>query len=456
MAEAEASTPPPRDPALNAAAPPAAAADVDMHASLDIKGAAALPPNQPQQTQSPAGTPPPAQSDPATAGMSIKRPAHESEPELEPELLDEADSEEARARADKKRKVLEENKAAQRKRGNRMFGVMLGTLQRAKKQVEQVEDSGAGKKRAQLQERLREKLDAERRQATEKADREKELRELKTDIARREDEISAAEAIYRTRHSAKLNLAGFLCTTFTLPPPPTTTDAVSVPFVPRLPHAMKLTDPRAARPIYYLPYRLLPSQEDRIDDQIDAVKVAIRRDRDEWHEVKDAKLAELDKVKRRRQERTEESERKEREERQRRRREREDGTENGGDRAAASPPPPPPRRRRESSSAAGGPDRDRDRNRDERMRSRSRSASPPRSRSRRPRSPSRSRSQSPRATKEAMQVDSGDDADDHRTARAGRAGRNGHGHGHDRSEDEAEGERGPDRRSKMADDEIEY
>ena len=127
--------------------------------------------------------------------MSIKRPAPDHDHDDSRGPPQEEDSEEARARADKKRKVLEENKAAQRKRGNRMFGVMLGTLQRAKKQVEQVEDSGAGKKRAQLQERLREKLDAERKEAIEKTEREKEMRELRAEIARREDEITAAESI---------------------------------------------------------------------------------------------------------------------------------------------------------------------------------------------------------------------------------------------------------------------
>lgn len=445
--------------------------------SLEVKGAAA------HEHPSPAGTPPPPQpvaadndnnapqSDPATAGMSIKRPApdHDDSRRTLQEAQEE-DSEEARARADKKRKVLEENKAAQRKRGNRMFGMMLGTLQRAKKQVEQVEDSGAGKKRAQLQERLREKLDAERKEAIEKAEREKEMRELRAEIARREDEITAAESIYRTRHNAKLDLAGFLCTTFTLPPPPPTTDAVSVPFAPRLPHAMNLTDPRAPRPIYYLPFRLLPSQEDRIDDQIDAVKKAVRRDRDEWEKIKEDKLAEVDKLKRKKQDLVEEMERKEREERQRRRREREEGAAGGAGRGdskqddRASPPPPRSSRRR-GSSVGGGDGGD-----DERMRDRSRSRSPVESR--RPRSLSRSRSRSrshsrspPRG--KAMQLDDEDDGDregrrsanttattaakdEPEAARSTRSAREVDGRDEEASKEE------PAAAKRMADDEVEY
>ena len=474
--------------------------------SLEVKGAAA------HEHPSPAGTPPPPQpvaadndnnapqSDPATAGMSIKRPAPDHDDTSGPlQEAQEEDSEEARARADKKRKVLEENKAAQRKRGNRMFGVMLGTLQRAKKQVEQVEDSGAGKKRAQLQERLREKLDAERKEAIEKTEREKEMRELRAEIARREDEITAAESIvsfraplrrpgfpgphsdptdtlslalsqYRTRHSAKLDLAGFLCTTFTLPPPPPTTDAVSVPFAPRLPHAMNLTDPRTPRPIYYLPFRLLPSQEDRIDDQIDAVKKAVRRDRDEWEKIKDDKLAEVDKLKRKKQDLVEEIERKEREERQRRRREREEGAAGGAGRGdskqddRASPPPPRSSRRR-GSSVGGGDGGD-----DERMRDRSRSRSPVESR--RPRSLSRSRSRSrshsrspPRG--KAMQLDDEDDGDregrrsantttttaakdEPEAARSTRSAREVDGRDEEASKEE------PAAAKRMADDEVEY
>jgi hypothetical protein len=134
---------------------------------------------------------------------------------------------------------------------------------------------------------------------------------------------------YRTRHNAKLDLAGFLCTTFTLPIVPTPSvplpdDSISTPFLPRLPHVTSLTTPSSSRPIYYLPRRLLPSQEDRIEDQIDAVKQAMRKDRDAWEDVKKEKLARLEEVKRKREERQGEVERKEREERQRRRREEED------------------------------------------------------------------------------------------------------------------------------------
>ncbi|GAA6047512.1 hypothetical protein JCM3770_005783 [Rhodotorula araucariae] len=266
------------------------------------------------------GTPPPAApapapaEDPATAGMATTRKAPDSPTETDEQ------------RADKKRK-LDALKQESRQRGARMFGVMMGTLQRAKREVSKVEQTDAGRKRAELQERLREKLSAERREAQDKAKREREAKELKLDILRREEELASADAIFRTRHAAKLASARFLCTTFSAPTPSTSSDGIPPPFAPRLPHAVKLTDPRAPRPIYYLPYRLLPSQEDRLEDQLETVTRARDAERAAWDEQRRAKVRELDELRRRRGEREQEMERRDREERQRRRREAEEREE---------------------------------------------------------------------------------------------------------------------------------
>ncbi|GAA6007949.1 hypothetical protein JCM10207_006977 [Rhodosporidiobolus poonsookiae] len=300
-----------------------------------------------------------------------------------PEEDDETDE-----KREEKRRRTEKVKKESRARGNRMFGVMLGTLKRANAQVKTAGATDAGKKRAEIEEKLQEKLGKERREAIDKSAREREARELRVEIARREEEIAVAESIYRTRHNAKLDLAGFLCTTFSAPPPSTSTDGIPAPFLPKLPHAMALHgDPtRAPRPIYYLPRRLLPSQEDRIEDQIDAVKAALRRERAEWDEERGRKVDELDKARRRREERHEEIQRAEREERQRRRRaeeEREDREDQKMRERTGT---------REPSVVGMAVDRDgEDGAKARRSPSRSRSRSPARSRSR-----SRSRTRSPR------------------------------------------------------------
>lgn len=92
---------------------------------------------------------------------------------------------------------------------------------------------------------------------------------------------------------------------------------------------MHLTSPTtsANRPIYYLPYRLLPSQEDRIEDQIDAVKKATKRDQDEWRDVKIGKQKELRALRDELQDKLEDVGRLEREDRQRKRREAEEREE---------------------------------------------------------------------------------------------------------------------------------
>lgn len=126
---------------------------------------------------------PPAASEPATAGMSTTRPRSPPPP---------AETDEQRA---EKRQKLEGLKREARQRGNRMFGMMLGTLQRAKKEVRKVEETDAGRKRAELEGKLSERLREERREAQEKERRERELREVKNEVHRREDNLAHAEAI---------------------------------------------------------------------------------------------------------------------------------------------------------------------------------------------------------------------------------------------------------------------
>lgn len=86
-------------------------------------------------------------------------------------------------------------------------------------------------------------------------------------------------------------------------------------------------NPSTARPIYYKPYRLLASQEDQIEDQVAAVKKAIRKEKEEWDDAKGEKIDGLEQAKRKRDEQLEEVERGEREVRQKRRREAEEKEE---------------------------------------------------------------------------------------------------------------------------------
>ncbi|GAA5845678.1 hypothetical protein JCM11251_003927 [Rhodosporidiobolus azoricus] len=400
MSSPKPADPPAVDDAPANSPPPSTAADDTNPASVDAapmytEGSSSndLPPSPPADEPATVGmeetaTAPAAETNgdavvkdatPARASPSTNKRAASAAPEPVEEKKEE-ETEEQRA---EKRRRLDKVKAESKARGNRMFGVMLGTLKRAKAQVSTVNKTDAGRKRAEVDEKLQEKLGKERREAMEKEGREREIKDLKWEVQRREEEIASADAIYRTRHNAKLDLAGFLCTTFTLPPSstkpsvsstdpsnPHSSTSLSIPpaFLPNLPHAMTLQNPSsssnpstssAARPIYYLPRRLLPSQEDRIESQIDAVKSAMRKEREAWEEEKREKREEMGKKRERLEELQGQVERREREERQRRRREQEDrlDREEEGRRRERT-------HTREPSVAGMDVDRDRDRDRD--------------------------------------------------------------------------------------------
>jgi hypothetical protein len=75
--------------------------------------------------------------------------------------------------------------------------LQLGTLRTAKKQVGSIKQTDAGRKRAEIEEKLQEKLRKERGEAIDKESKEREARDLKLEIARREEEIATADAIVR-------------------------------------------------------------------------------------------------------------------------------------------------------------------------------------------------------------------------------------------------------------------
>ncbi|ORY90152.1 hypothetical protein BCR35DRAFT_299707 [Leucosporidium creatinivorum] len=313
VATASASPPPP---------PPVAA-------PMDTETASASPARQasPPPADSPAPEAPAAEAAPTDEATPIAvdgegSPAPAAAP-VEEDKPAEPTAEELEAQALKKRKlavVADESK----KRGRRMFGLLQSTLKQAKTAGENV--SGAAQKRRELEERLANKLKDEKEEMERKGRSEREMKELKLQVVKKEEEIGRTEAIYRVRHTTKLQLANFLCTSFTMPPPPPSTDGISVPFAPRLPHGQRVA-PGAPKPIYYRPYRLLAAQEDQIEDQIAAVKKAIRKEEEDWKAAKGEKFDELDLAKRKRDEQVEEVERAEREERQKRRREAEEREE---------------------------------------------------------------------------------------------------------------------------------
>jgi hypothetical protein len=76
-----------------------------------------------------------------------------------------------------------------------MFGMMLGTLKRAKQQVDTSVESDSMKKRLELEKKLKDKLDGEKKVLQIRSEREREVRDLRMNIQKKEEEISSADAI---------------------------------------------------------------------------------------------------------------------------------------------------------------------------------------------------------------------------------------------------------------------
>lgn len=103
-------------------------------------------------------------------------------------------ADELEALASKKRKlavIADENK----KRSRRMFGLLQGTLQQAKKETTSGKLGGMAKGRREVEERFEAKIRKERDEAEEKSKREREVRDTRNSIERKMAEIANADTI---------------------------------------------------------------------------------------------------------------------------------------------------------------------------------------------------------------------------------------------------------------------
>ncbi|TFK68456.1 hypothetical protein BDN72DRAFT_870936 [Pluteus cervinus] len=154
--------------------------------------------------------------------------------------------------SDTKRPRLDLNAAAgdrERKRGKSMFGLLVGTLNKAKLEDKERNASEAAKKRQLIEHRLQIKLKKE----TDSVRRAEEAKKDKTSANRKEEELQLKDSIYKLRRTRLPILANFLSTSDIIPsedssPPPPSSNPLSQP-------------PRShPPPLYYLPVVLLPSQ----------------------------------------------------------------------------------------------------------------------------------------------------------------------------------------------------
>lgn len=198
----------------------------------------------------------------------------------------------AMAAANKKRPRLDLNALTgggrERKRGKSMFGLLVGTLNKAKIEDKERNASEAAKKRQLIEQRLQNKL----RKETDSVRRAEEAKKDKTTASRKEEDLQLKDSIYKHRRTRLPLLANFLITSDIIPsddstPPTQSKDPLSLP-------------PRShPPPLYYLPKILTPAQEAFLTRRKAEIAEAAEKEWHAFHEERTLGIAEIDQLRQR-------------------------------------------------------------------------------------------------------------------------------------------------------------
>ncbi|KAJ6518667.1 hypothetical protein C8R45DRAFT_851077 [Mycena sanguinolenta] len=159
----------------------------------------------------------------------------------------------AMASANKRRPKLDLSEPQKRKRGG-MFGLLLGTLNKAKIEDKERSASDAAKKRQLIDQRLQNKL----RKETDSVRRAEEARKDKLNANRKEEDLQLKDSVYKLRRTRLPLLANFLLTSDIIPASATEEDPAPLPL------ALSTVPRGHPPPLYYLPAVLTPAQESYI------------------------------------------------------------------------------------------------------------------------------------------------------------------------------------------------
>ncbi|KAJ3852433.1 hypothetical protein EV368DRAFT_74046 [Lentinula lateritia] len=165
--------------------------------------------------------------------------------------------------------------------GKSMFGLVLGTLNKAKIESKEREASDAAKRRQLLEARLQAKL----RNETAEVRRQEEAKKDKTLAVRKEEELGVRVSVYRLRRTRTPYLANFLCTSDVVLDEQTMEEDVE---------QKKAKPPRShPPPLYYLPNKLLPSQEAFLKRRKEEIAVASAAEWSAFAAERDASVQEI-------------------------------------------------------------------------------------------------------------------------------------------------------------------
>lgn len=167
----------------------------------------------------------------------------------------------------------------ERKRGKSMFGLVLGTLNKAKIEDKERNASEAAKKRQLIDQRLQTKL----RKETDSVRRAEEAKKNKTTANRKEEELQLKDSIYKLRRTQHRILANFLLTS----------DIISSEE--SSPSSNPLAPPSRSHPppLYYLPAILTPAQEAFLSRRKAEVNEAVEKEWELFKEERATGIAEI-------------------------------------------------------------------------------------------------------------------------------------------------------------------
>ncbi|KAF8223074.1 hypothetical protein L208DRAFT_563112 [Tricholoma matsutake] len=176
----------------------------------------------------------------------------------------------------------------ERKRGKSMFGILVGTLNKAKIEDKERNASEAAKKRQQIEQKLQTKL----RKETDSVRRAEEAKKDKTASNRKEEDLQLKDSVYKFRRTRFPFLANFLLTSDIIPsddssPPPPSTNPLS--FMPR----------SHPPPLFYLPAILTPAQEAFIDRRKAEVHEATEKEWELFREERSTGIGEINQLRQR-------------------------------------------------------------------------------------------------------------------------------------------------------------
>ncbi|GAV99984.1 hypothetical protein LENED_001473 [Lentinula edodes] len=175
--------------------------------------------------------------------------------------------------------------------GKSMFGLVLGTLNKAKIESKEREASDAAKRRQLLEARLQAKL----RNETAEVRRQEEAKKDKTLAVRKEEELGVRVSVYRLRRTRTPYLANFLCTSDVIVDEQTMEEDVEQSDAQSFAKILEKAKPPRSHPppLYYLPKKLLPSQEAFLKKRKEEITVASAAEWSAFAAERDASVQEI-------------------------------------------------------------------------------------------------------------------------------------------------------------------